>query len=568
MPGFVGVISNDVDYDSLRIEYDCLGELVIDRKQYDNALVERYTIPKFLEDKVFREDKEVFVLIEGVILNFRDLKNKYASTDYFSTVKNMYRENGDDFFSEFKGEFSGVLYDRINKKWLVFTNPTSSKPVYFYRGNGLCIFSSELKVISQILRRLNCKYSLDILGAYFLLTYGFMLADYTLIEEVKKLRPGAYVKVENDKVGFLEYVKFEGGQYINSSKEQIIDNLDTLFKEAVRLEYEKDLEYGYKHIATLSGGLDTRMNVMTAHELGYQDILCFTLAQSNYYDERIAKKITSDLGCEFLFYSLDNGNYLRNVREPVLCNDGMVLYSGSAHLLSCIEKINLDQFGAMHTGMLGDAVLGTYLSKPKPTRPMAKTGAYSLYLIERILPKIEAEIEHYEFEELFKLYNRGFNGILNGNWTISQFTECVSPFLDVEFMKYCFSIPPSMRYKEKIYIEWILSRHPDAAKYVWEATKLRPSTNRIFPFIVKVIRRLYIKAFGKTNLLSMNPFQYWYKTNSDLRLFVNDYFQKNLYLLDDYYQLKKDCIRLFNRGTLLEKTQVMTLMAAIKLHFG
>ena len=144
------------------------------------------------------------------------------------------------------------------------------------------------------------------------------------------------------------------------------------------------------------------------------------------------------------------------------------------------------------------------------------------------------------------LYNRAFNGALNGTWTACQFTESASPFLDAEFMKYCFSIPPSMRYKEKIYIEWILSRHPDAAKYVWEATKLKPSTNKVLPFIVKVFRRAYIKAFGKTNLLSMNPFQYWYKTNEQLRLFINNHFQQNIYLLDEYPELKSDSTRLFN----------------------
>ncbi len=568
MPGFVTVISKDLDCDSLGIEYNCLGKLVIEKKQYDNALVERYTIPKFLEDKVFREDEEVFVLIEGVILNFRDLKSKYASTDYFSAVKNMYRENGDDFFSEFKGEFSGILYDKINKKWLVFTNPTSSKPVYFYRGNGFCIFSSELKVVSQILRKLNCKYSLDRLGAYFLLTYGFMLADYTLIEEVKKLMPGSYAKIEGDKVSFHEYTKFENIQCTNESKEEIIDTIDILFKESVRLEYEKDLEYGYKHIATLSGGLDSRMNVMVANELGYRDVLNITLSQTNYYDENIAKKIASDIGYGFLFCSLDNGNYLKNVRDPVLCNDGLVLYPGSAHLLSCIEKINFDHFGLMHTGMLGSGAVGAYLSKPRLVRPTAAAGAYSLYLIERVLPKIRSEVERYESEELFKLHNRGFNGIFNGNWTINQFTESASPFMDVELIRYCLSIPPSLKYRRKITIEWIHSRHPDAAKYIWELTKIRPSMNRILPFIAKVLRRSYIKAFDKTNLLSMNPFQHWYRTNSGLRLFVNDYFRENLYLLDDYHQLKTDCTSLFNQGTLLEKAQVMTLMAAIKLHFS
>jgi len=39
--------------------------------------------------------------------------------------------------------------------------------------------------------------------------------------------------------------------------------------QAVRREWSKDKEYGYKMFSTLSGGLDSRANVMLARELGF-----------------------------------------------------------------------------------------------------------------------------------------------------------------------------------------------------------------------------------------------------------------------------------------------------------
>ncbi|MCF6147993.1 MAG: asparagine synthase [Candidatus Kuenenia sp.] len=567
MAGLFGIISDRVGMENLKIEVLGLGRLIFDEKRYSNAFIQKYTCPKFLKDKVFSEKEGIFIAIDGYILNFKILKNKYVANDYFETIKKMYECCGDEFFNEFRGEFSGVLYDKIKNKWLVFTSHTGSKPVFYYKSDELIIFSSEVKVICQILRKHNSDYSLDELGAYFLLTYGFMIEDFTLINEAKKLKPGNYLKIEDGKFLCAQYHRFGTVDYRHDSKKKIIDTLDELFINAVKSEYEKDLEYGYKHIATLSGGLDTRMNVMTANKLGYRDILNITFAQSNYYDERISKKIATDLGYEYLFCSLDTGNYLKDIESPVLCNDGLVLYSGSAHLLASIRKINFERYGLVHTGMLGDAILGSYLTKPAPVKPVAQMGTYSEYLMKAVVPKIETEVDRYLTEDVFKLYNRGFNGILNGNWTIGQFTECVSPFLDVDFIEYCLSIPPSLRYKQRIYLEWMITKHPTYTKYIWESTKLRPSTNRILPFILKVLHRSYIKVTGRTDLLSMYPFQYWYDTNSNLRSFVENYFKENIALLDDHGDLKKDCESLFNSGTMIEKTQVMTLLEAVKLYF-
>lgn len=569
MLGFVGVISNDVDYDSLKIEYKSLGKLVKGKKQYDNALVERYTNPKFLEDKVFYEDQSALVLIDGFVLNFKELINKYIAPDYFNTVKKMYYENGDDFFKEFRGDFSGLLYDKPKEKWLIFTNHTGSKPVFYYKDGDVFVCASELQLVTQILRKLGCRYSLDSIGCYFLLTFGFMLEDYTLIEEVKRLKPGNYIKIEDKKAQVDVYNVFNNDVLVNSPLGEIIENLETLFKKSVAMEYEKDLEYGYKHIATLSGGLDSRMSVMTARELGYDNILNITFSQSNYWDERIAKKVALDLGNEFLFYALDNGNFLKNtIRDSVIANGGLVLYSGSAHGLSMFKKINFGPFGMVHTGQIGDAVLGSFLSKPRREKPQPSSGAYSSYLLGKISGVLDNILQNYESEEIFKFYNRAFNGAINGNWIANQFTEACSAFLDVDFLRYALSIPPSLKYKEQIYHEWILAKRPAAAKYVWEQTKAKLTANKLFVEAKVFLRRARFKLLGKSSAsYSMNPFQYWYNTNEQLRLFANNYFQQNIYLLDEYPELKSDSTRLFNERSFIEKTQVMSLLEAIKLHF-
>jgi hypothetical protein len=48
---------------------------------------------------------------------------------------------------------------------------------------------------------------------------------------------------------------------------------------------------------------------------------------------------------------------------------------------------------------------------------------------------------------------------------------------------------------------------------------------------------------------------------------MDDYFRQNIYVLEDYRELKNDCEELFHNGNILEKAQAMTLLEAIHLHF-
>src|SRR5262249_43832445 len=156
------------------------------------------------------------------------------------------------------------------------------------------------------------------------------------------------------------------------------------FRIAIDAEYKKDEEYQYRHVATLSGGLDSRMTVMSAVLRGYKELHTITMSQRDYLDECIAKQIATKCGVHALFYALNGGEYLRDVLGPVAANDGLVLYSGAAHLYRLLSLLNWSQFGLLHTGMLGDVVLGgTYLSQPKHLEAGC-SGAYSTKLLSRI----------------------------------------------------------------------------------------------------------------------------------------------------------------------------------------
>jgi len=367
MPGFMGIVSDKIYgfCENFDLSFPVLTPREEETKRFKNAWFKRSIIDKFIDDKVFGEDREVFICSDGLMLNARELKNKYSCENNFHLLKRLYKNSPSSFPSELRGDFDGVIYDKNLDSWTLYTNHIGSKWVFYYfdKEAKCFIFGTELKMVVAGMRALGIEPELCEEGAYFLLTFGYMLGDYTLIEGVKKLSPGSTLTLKNWELESKEYYRLRNTPYIEDSEEKIIKTLDELFRDAIKAEYDKDLEYGYRHIATLSGGLDSRMNVCYARKLGYKDILNITFSQSNYLDERIAKKIASDWGYSFLFYSSDNGNYLKDIDNPILVNDGLVLYSGAAHALKMESMINWDRYGLLHTGQLGDAVMGTYLSR-------------------------------------------------------------------------------------------------------------------------------------------------------------------------------------------------------------
>jgi len=537
----------------------------------DKYIVQQHTNTKFLNDKILEQNESYFIGIEGVLLNLVEL-NAGRKISVFDLLTTLYEKYGSDFVKQLRGDFCGFVYDKKADSWLVFTNQTGSKRVFVFENGDYLIFTSDLYRLSALMQELNIPRNLQKEAAYSLLTSGFMLNEITFIQDVKRIMPGCYLEHKNGKSKISNYFHLRNIERTEDSKTQIIETVDELFRQAIKREFEKDKAYNYKHIATLSGGLDSRMTVLMAHKMGYTDQLNFTFSQANYLDEQIAKQIAIDHRHEFLFQSLDHGNYLRNVDEIVSYNDGMILFSGGAHVLKSCKNMNFDDYGLIHTGLIGDAVLGSFLSKPYSIKPILSASVYSSKLLAKAEAYITSVQQNYESEELYKFYGRAFMGAMNGNYYLDVYSQSVSPFLDVDFLSYCYSIPDNLKFKQKIYIDWIALKNKEFANYPWEKTGVSPlvSLNNKKYFAPGYYKRMSLKFFDKLSgklKSGMNPFDYWLDDNKNLAQSFVDYFNQNIDRISDN-ELREDCKWLFDNGNWGERFQVLTLLSAVKLHFS
>ena len=588
MPGFIIHIGQE----HFAFSPEKRKKLKIDSIAGNGYSVERRVVNKFMNDRLFFEDELYLVIVEGVVLNTHELMQQYASDSWKQCIIRMYQTKGEPFFNSFRGSFSGALFDKKKDKWLIYTGQTGEKQVFYSQTPGGHLFGSEMRFMVDCLKYNHIPVTIDETGAYMSLTHGFCFEDRTLVKEVHKLTAGHYLRLSSDGLEIIRYHRFSNKPDNSITQEQAIETIDALFRQAIMRQFEKDREYGYRHLTCLSGGLDSRMTAWVAHQMGYTDQLNITYSQSGYLDFSIAQQIAIDLHHDWLFKPLDGGDCVNKIEEITPLTFGSANFFGLSHGKSMEDLINYEPFGIIHTGQIGDAVIGTFFKKNQyNTHIEIGQGAYSFELIERL--KDYKFVDYYENEEIFCLYTRAFTGANQGLLTFQENSESCSPFTDVDFLEYCYSIPLSLRFGHKIYFDWILSKYPDAAKYVWEHTGkiIEPFVNKDLhywhikgydiptisnPEFSKwakgfILRRLGLRQKGqkpKTMVLlsksNMNPVDYWYTTNPGFKGFLDKYWEDNCKYLPAGV-LAADMTHLFKDCAVYDKLQCLSVLAAVKL---
>lgn len=540
--------------------------------------IKRSTLDKFMDDKLFEDDDDIIIITEGIFLNKKTLCGEKT---WFNTVKEMALSDETNYFDCFRGNFSGAHYNKKTDRWVIYSDALGTQPIYYYNNNNKWIVASEVRYITDALKKLHLKYTPDLDAAYDILSYGFMTTDATLVKEIRRLPYGCYMTIDDEGISVSRYFDFnyhEGN--CDMSEDEIIDRIDALFKEAVRLEFEKDNEYGYKHIATLSGGLDSRMTVWNAAEMGYP-MLNITFGQSDCMDEKIAKKVAKHLKTQFMTNSLDNGDMLL-VYEPVIkMNGGQSLYSGISHSYLTLEKINFNKYGLLHTGDVGDAIVGAFSVSAAEKYP----GAYSTKLAH----KTKSTWDGKENIEKFKMRTRGLLGVGASKAVCENFAYCISPFMYRDLFVFCLEkIPYDMRSNHYIYKKWVLSKHNEAAKLplqrynggLMTEGKLLQTIRKVKRIgIVKLFDWLLCKVHIKKTLsrkivkTSMNPLDLWFfgerleiKETLDTRFQTGITELSKSRLIND--EFADDLINLYNSGIVTEKTQAITVIEALEQLFA
>lgn len=528
---------------------------------------------RFEHDHLNIDNEQCITVVDALILNQKTLFEQHHTDDFLQLVLTLRNERPKDYFNDFRGPFTGLFFDKLTRKAEVFTNQTGDSAVFYYLSEHLQVFSSNFSLLVDYLKENRQSLHFDEKAAHWMLTFGYLIDDATYIQEIKQLTAGKALYLEDGRWEVKRYHSFRSDP-INITEDEALERLDALFRQAVQRCFDKDLEYGYReHLADMSAGMDSRMVNCVAKTLGYGRITNISYSQTGTEEERLSKQASAWFGNSMFFEPLDDHAFVFDIDDLVRSGYGIYLYSGITGGAQLLSRIDYSRFGTEHTGLLGDVVVGgTYMRG-------GETGInVDALRLSHLLPlRYDFNPEGFEGQEFYGLYTRGFKGIMASWFIRKKYTFALSPFLDVDLMSFCYSLPSEMRRDHHLYWEWVERFYPEALA-VPSSRKRVPHTlpqqgfdlsNRAFHKALKAGRKLMFRL-GLTDSRvrsdsSMNPYEYWYDTDLKMREFFDRYYRDHIDLLNNHALIKQEVDQLYNKGNVWDRLMALTVLGAVEV---
>jgi asparagine synthase (glutamine-hydrolysing) len=208
-------------------------------------------------------DHRYVLSYNGEIYNYRELRTDLeaegvwfrSQTDSEVVLYSLARW-GTDALLKFNGMFALALWDRKEQTLLLARDRYGIKPLYYAQQGNTFAFGSEQKAITAQ-PAFHKKINKSALLEYF--TFQNIFTDQTLLEDMHLLPAGHYARLTLSNAPNAQLKRQQYWDYRfrepdhKADKQEYLEELDRLFKQAVNRQLVSDVELG----AYLSGGMDS-----------------------------------------------------------------------------------------------------------------------------------------------------------------------------------------------------------------------------------------------------------------------------------------------------------------------
>ncbi len=205
------------------------------------------------------EDGSVVVILNGEIYNHESLHRELQAKGHqFRTrsdtevLVHLYEDHGEGMLQRLRGMFAFAIWDRRRRRLLLARDHFGQKPVFYTEVAGRVTFASEIKALLADDPSL-AELSPAALDQY--LTLRFVQPPETFFSRVRSLPPAHFMVWEDGRTRIERYWDLSYGPKWTYGEEELLDRIDALLEETVRLHLTSDVPVG----AFLSGGLDSTL---------------------------------------------------------------------------------------------------------------------------------------------------------------------------------------------------------------------------------------------------------------------------------------------------------------------
>jgi asparagine synthase (glutamine-hydrolysing) len=250
---------------------------------------------------VFNEDRSVWVVFNGEIYNFPELRSDlekrghrfYTHSDT-EVIVHLYEDLGSDCVNKLRGMFAFALYDERRRKLVMARDRLGKKPLHYALSGERLLFGSEIKAILAVAPEL-ASVNNDALLQY--MYFGYVPDPITAFSPIQKLPPGHLLEFEAGRVRVRQYWDLpEYGTHQPRSEEECLEELEWRLAEAVRIRLISDVPLG----ALLSGGTDSSTIVALMARASSKPVKTFSIGFThNDFDEaHYARIVAKHFGTE------------------------------------------------------------------------------------------------------------------------------------------------------------------------------------------------------------------------------------------------------------------------------
>jgi asparagine synthase (glutamine-hydrolysing) len=248
------------------------------------------------------EDGNIWLVFNGEIYNYVELAaslrqrgHRFQSHTDSEVILHLYEDLGERCVDELNGMFSFAIWDARQRLLFGARDRLGIKPFHYYLDDRQFVCASEIKAILEDPKVPRVP---DYRGIADYLFAGAPLAGKTFYAGVSELPPGHTIVVRDGRAAVRQYWDVEYAYRRYPSVGNIVDKLDALLNESVRIQCRSDVPVG----CHLSGGLDSSVVAsFAARHLDTLKTFSIRFDVGGYYDEtHYARLVAHALGADYV----------------------------------------------------------------------------------------------------------------------------------------------------------------------------------------------------------------------------------------------------------------------------
>jgi len=414
-----------------------------------------------------------YLWVDGEIYNLHEILEQfnYSSESFSELIIDAYNNKHLEIvLSKVDGCFNAILYDK--SKLILISDRYGMKPLYIWNNKENFAWVSEIKALLGF-KCFKPKINSQAINCF--MDLGHLLGDITWFKGVKMIPAASIITYSLKKEKLIEikrYWKWSKIKPIDISFNKAVVILCNLLQNAVKKRIKKGENLGI----SLSGGIDSRLNIAVIDHIDDLSVKCFTFGKKGCLDIEIAKKVSSINNNYHKIFELNENNWMNERLHQIWRSDGM---RSLLHLHSPLSNEQIKKlFDINITGQFGECVKGEWVNEFD--KKITRETAFNWYGKNFRLTFLNQDLYDIPHQDPYIIDTRGrrFIGVFYGVESVSEIRR---PLLDNDLMEFIYSLPDSYRMGRKLYEKALLYKFPDYYENIpWQYSGYPISKKMIF----------------------------------------------------------------------------------------